>query len=221
MTEDVRDRIREAVVQLPKLQGKGVLVTGGFVLTAAHCLEWSGDGGMALVDHLARVETPSGASFMLRVAAVDLVADIAALVAPDNQQFPDDCEAFERWQDSVREVDLSLEFDKWCARLLPAGETVRFAVSCLTQEGVWQRGYLQRNAPGQLCAPSHQMTFIAPITSGTSGGPIVDGNGDLVGIVSNAAHARADGTTEGMQPIVRNALPRWVLDAIWEDGGKP
>jgi hypothetical protein len=46
--DQARARTRAATVQLPTKGGQGVLVPGGFVLTAAHCIDWSLDGGMAL-----------------------------------------------------------------------------------------------------------------------------------------------------------------------------
>src|SRR5262245_38143525 len=43
-------QVQLATVQIQKKGGRGVLVPGGFVLTAAHCVEWSPEGGMVLGD---------------------------------------------------------------------------------------------------------------------------------------------------------------------------
>ena len=69
-----------ATVRLTKKGGCGVLVPGGFILTAAHCVEWSATGGMALGDYcMEPVETRQGAKFMVSVCAVEPVPAYVAL----------------------------------------------------------------------------------------------------------------------------------------------
>src|SRR5579862_4192191 len=73
-------RVEAATVRLPEKGGCGVLVPGGFILTATHCIEWSGTGGMVLGDvYPTSIETASGAKFRVDVAACEPVADIAVL----------------------------------------------------------------------------------------------------------------------------------------------
>lgn len=98
-------RIEQATVQLPKRGGRGVLVAGGYILTAAHCVGWSHEGGMALGDHyLEEVRTRDGRAFRLEVAAVEPVADVAVLAEPDNLY--EDQVAFGRWQRDAAAVPL-------------------------------------------------------------------------------------------------------------------
>jgi hypothetical protein len=48
MTKTQITRVINATVRLKGRGGQGVLVTGGFILTAAHCMELSLDGGLGL-----------------------------------------------------------------------------------------------------------------------------------------------------------------------------
>jgi len=78
------DRIVAATVQLPKRGGQGVLIRGGLVMTAAHCIEWNADGGMAMGDwQVETVETACGKSFRMHPVFVEPRSDIALLGAPD------------------------------------------------------------------------------------------------------------------------------------------
>src|SRR5262245_62003024 len=94
--EKAQARVAAATVWLPKMRGQGVLVPGGFILTAAHCIEWSREGRMALGEHFTeRVETADGRKFVAAVVAAEPVSDIAVLGPADPQRMLDDCEAFE------------------------------------------------------------------------------------------------------------------------------
>jgi hypothetical protein len=42
--------VQEATVHIEGLRGSGILVRGGFVVTATHCIRWDGRGKMALGD---------------------------------------------------------------------------------------------------------------------------------------------------------------------------
>src|SRR5260221_2969585 len=100
-------RVADATVQLTRLGGQGVLVPGGFILTAAHCVDWTVKGNSMgiLGDHfLESIETRSGAKFRVRPCAVEPVSDIAALGEPDNQELAEDCEAFETWRAKTKAI---------------------------------------------------------------------------------------------------------------------
>ena len=108
MNERARNLVEAATVRLPEAGGQGVLVPNGYVLTAAHCVTWNPEGGMALGDfHLERFETRTGAQFMGSICAVEAVADIAALNAPDSQTFSKWADAFESFCEATSPVPLS------------------------------------------------------------------------------------------------------------------
>lgn len=59
-------------------QMTGVHVPGELILTATHCIDWSGTGGMVLGDEYPTdIETASGVKFRAGVCACDPVSDIA------------------------------------------------------------------------------------------------------------------------------------------------
>ncbi len=195
LSDDVRQAIEAATVRLPDLGGQGVLVTGGLILTACHCVKWNGDGRMALGDHfVTEIETRQGERLRATPLAVEPVADIAVLGALDNQAFSKDALAFEDWCERTGAVRVA--HDDY-----PLFE--EHPVYVLTHTGPWIRG------PVQLCrddAPVLSLQTDQPIKGGTSGGPIVDGAGRLVGVVSIAS----DDGDGGMCPRPHLALPVWV-----------
>lgn len=215
-----RSRVEAATVRLTKLGGQGVLVRGGFVLTATHCIEWSGSGGMVLGDfYLEPIVTKSGAAFSLTPCAADAVSDLAVLVAPDRAEFPQDCDRFEVWEENAEPLELSGAFEQWCQGAIapredgaPMQQWETFAVHCLTHTGRWVSGQAKR-LQGGLQGPQTWVHLSEPIEGGTSGGPIVDNAGALVGVISHTSEVDP-GTSDGEQPVAIYALPAWLLKRV-------
>src|SRR5215813_1467096 len=101
------------MVRLPSRGGLGIIVTGldeypGFVVTAAHCIDWSAEGGMALGDYYTeRIRTATGQNLIVQVRAVEPVADVAVLGALEDQGSPD-AEAFEAFCATIKPVPLAI-----------------------------------------------------------------------------------------------------------------
>ena len=205
LTEEIRRLVENATVRLPATGGQGVLVEGGVILTAAHCIEWDGHGAMVLGDHfLTDVTTRDGRAHQVAPLAVEPVTDIAVLGALDGQTFYDKCEAFEEWCEQTPGVRVGrVEYPLFTP----------IPVYVLSHEGGWLPGTVQQ------CREEAQMLaleMILPIKSGTSGGPIVDGSGALLGIVSNAGGSDAveAGGRSGNCPRPHLALPVWVCRTV-------
>lgn len=199
LSDDTRQAIEAATVRLPDMGGQGVLVTGGLFLTACHCVKWNGDGGMALGDHIVmEIETRQGERLRATPLAAEPVADIAVLGALDNQMFSKDALAFEDWCESTGGVRVAHDDH-------PLFE--EHPVYVLTHTGPWIRGTVQ------LCrddAPMLALKTDPPIEGRTSGGPIVDGAGRLVGVVSNGG----DDGDGGRCPRPHMALPVWLAQQV-------
>lgn len=226
MNTNVKQSIEAATVKLLRMYrgkyrpiGRGVLVPGGFVLTAAHNVRWSVDGRMAGGgSHVEVVETCNGERFAMAVTAVEPVADIAVLEAMDDQAAPDDAEAFDNWCDSTEPVPIS-------RRLNSATTSSRLSVQAalrnsedglyiLTHTSGWLRGAVFLNPHTLRRRGDLRLDVEAPILKGTSGSPIVDSSGELVGLVSTAKVVPQGEPTIGRMPFAFRALPRWVSAEI-------
>ena len=184
---------------------QGVLVAGNFIVTAAHCVQWTATGDMALADdeYIAFALTPTCAKFILKVVAVEPASDIAVLATPDYQTFADDADAFEDWCEATKPVRL-------CPRGPDPGDSVEARV--LTRDGTWVRATAVRSAFAQVDGRV-RVEYDEPIAGGTSGGPIVTPDGQLLGVVSYTGEVM-DGPCDGMVPLARLALPQWVLERV-------
>ena len=214
--------VREATVRLPKTGGRGVLVPGGFVVTAAHCIEWDGHGRMALGDTFpTKIVTAGGQDLVLEVYAAEPVSDVALLGPVDPQRRPADADAFDAWQERT----VSARVRGWIAlteaerRRVLAKERADFQahrrsrpfrrsihVHLLTLKHKWISGTASHHGLNLPPGTAHIATE-QPIEGGMSGGPIVDGQGRLVGVVSNGTH-------DGTMPILGQALPAWAWSQI-------
>lgn len=201
-----RTRIEKAtfIVHSSKGQGQGVLVEGGFVFTAAHCVDFTLTGGMALGDHcLHHVETSDGSQLALSLLAVEPISDLAVLGPPDNQTFEDEYDEFERVYDQT--PSLSLDVREHEVKML-------FDIHIFTPKKTWLDGKAMLTQPG---AKLIVVNTNEPIEGGTSGGPIVNEHGELVAVVSHSCSV-AGGDT---QPYLCRALPVWTLSQITGKSG--
>jgi S1-C subfamily serine protease len=197
MEESVRRQVEAATVKLTGAGGQGVLVSGGFVLTAMHCMGWDGTAGLVLGDHHAvAVQTHDGTKFRLQPWFADVVSDMGALGETD-----EDWESFEEWREKVKAVPIrSWKPVPWAP---PMSEPESLAVHVLSHEGTWISGKVTNysNRPNA----SISLETDQPIKGGTSGGPVVDDDGLLVGVISWSSGQ------EGSIPVACLSLPPWVL----------
>jgi hypothetical protein len=163
MSPKRRSVIENATV-VTSTRGQGVLIPGGFILTAAHCIKWNGDGGMAMGDYfIEEVKTKSGALLRVAPLAVDPVSDIAVLGALDNQEFFKDVEAFENWREATEAVPLRMGDPD-------TGRPINARV--LSHRGHWIKAIVTRH--GLEVRSTIALKSENQIEGGTSGGPVVD-----------------------------------------------
>ena len=222
------ERVARATVRLRETGGRGVLVPGGFVVTAAHCINWDGHGGMVLGDpYLTKIVTASGEELVLQVHAVEPVSDVAVLGPIEIQERLSDLLAFEAWSEQTRpapvrrwvpvtERDLRRVRTKMLADPRAGRKSPRFkrsiGVYVLDLKNRWIPGTAS-HYPLDLSSGSAWLSATEPIKGGMSGGPVVDLQGRLVGLVSN-------GTDGGTMPVLTQALPAWAWVQMTRRSGR-
>jgi S1-C subfamily serine protease len=145
-----------------------------------------------------RIETKEGLLLSMQVVAAEPVADIAVLAEPNNQAYYHEADAFRKFCKATAGVLIRSEE-------LPLDEPVN--VHILTHENEWIAASATR-LPGGIVSIDSK----SPIRGGTSGGPVVDDSGHLVGVISHASEGDQD--CVGAIPVVFQALPRWLSDRI-------
>ncbi len=163
LQQEVRKRVEQATVTInvnsPKSRARGIVVSGRFVLTAAHCVPWGGEGCVAedlREEYKFEIEDSNGNKHEARVCAAETVVDIAALKVPAAFQPVAHLE--------IGEVDASPQFP----------------VFIFTHERNWIEG----NAVGIDGYHCLHIQTNRPIRDETSGSAAVNDEGKVIGIVS-------------------------------------
>ena len=203
LSENIATRAAAAIVDFPNKGGRGVLVDGNLILTAAHCINYQIDGAMVLQEDgewNEEIETGVGG---LRVApvAVEAVSDLAVLGSMDRQDFTEDAERFDKFCEASSSVPICKE------EFLPFEE---FHVYVYDLKKAWIPAAVVQ---ASKYSPALWIAADGKIEPGMSGGPIVNRSGELVAI-----HAHSFGTvgTDGQSNIRGRgsrphlAAPAWV-----------
>jgi Trypsin-like peptidase domain len=224
----VAARVERAVVRLPRRGGQGVLVAGGLVVTAAHCIGWTAEGAMAYGDPTPEKIEYGGRELVADVVAVEPCADIAVLGVLDGQVFPDEADAFEAWCEGTAPVRLYTEDLPPEASTPPRGmlrsmwlrhrPSIHIPAHILTHDKGWVRArvkQIRRDAKGLAIEAEER------IQGGTSGGPVIASDGRLLGVISRAGETfTMRGEFEGLTPFYvprpDRSLPVWVVSRIRE-----
>ena len=213
MDDTIRNRIELATVTVIKadeadIKGRGFVVHGGYILTAAHCVPWNGDGLMALdIPFHVTVVTPHGQRITGRVVAVEPVSDIAVIGSPDCQAFYAESNTFDDFVESGERLIV-------CDDEYPFGEW--FPVHVFTHECEWISGKaMYKGDASTLCFQTRPT-----IPNGTSGSIFVNDRGEVVGIVSSSTETNGDEPSSGTCGRPCQCLPVWILRAIKEDERK-
>jgi hypothetical protein len=189
---------------------RGFLVAGDnkhpMVFTAAHCLPRlppphpaSEESERTYHKLLGRL-VDDAPTVSAECIFVDPVADLAVLYRPDDETYVKEADAYDALVSGARS----------CFRIAPIRD--RCHVWLLTLDGRWERCHAELEG-------RESVTVIGEtdgMTAGASGSPIINADGDAVGLVS----ARTDdhGHPEYGQPYLIRSLNTYVLDAIGYEG---
>jgi len=212
LDEKYKNIVEKATISFEK-GGKGILVPGNLIITAAHCVNFNLDGFMCVLEEL----MPYGEQFFEKIItyskkeikviplAVEPVSDIAILSSLDGSRFEKE----------------SMDYDKFCEETQPVKlcfdeiiSNQEYPIYIFTHEFKWITGTaicLNKFLPYILCEMEE------PIHNGTSGSAIVNQMGELVGIVSIIQGEDELHMTTGREPYLLKALPAWILYLIQND----
>ena len=205
-------RVQRAIVNIPRLGGRGVLVRGGFIVTVAHCVGWTAEGWMALHEDprfYEKMEPSDGRSIIGSPVAVDPVSDIAVLGAVDSQVLPELADAFEQFCATARPVPLSLD-------QLTLGMSID-AYVFTHNKGVLPARVTQWSL-GTATLLAHTDILI---DGGTSGSPVVTPNGHLLGVYSAGGRAGERRVTSMGQSFVSILQCQFGWSVRWCRGSSP
>jgi hypothetical protein len=203
LEERIQRQVEKAIIEVLPKGCQGVLVTGEVILTAAHCVHFDIEGSMVLGDfYIEEIRTVHG-TMKGATLAVEPVADIAALGSPDSQEFGEEAEQFDSFCEKTKAVSLHVGNSE---------PFEPFPVYIHTHKGAWVTGTATQTSSD---AKALWIEADEQIEGGTSGSPIVNESGELVGIVSHTSLAReGESRSNGLAPRPHVTLPLWVCRRI-------
>lgn len=200
LSELNRERVARATVTLPAKGGRGAVVAGGYVITAAHCIDCMCDGSMraGANSQLVNIVTAVG-TLRVMVLAVEPVCDLAVLGSLGYQEFPEEFEAFEDFCEKISPLIVSQEeFDR----------DRKISVHICISKNNWIAGKAKQtsgNAPWTYIETEEQLK------GGSSGSPIVDESARLVGVVSFGIESPVESPFPASFPRPHLGLPAWLF----------
>ncbi len=196
------EHVESATVTLLKKGGQGVLVPGDLIITAAHCIDFNCEGGMALGEYFIEEIHTNRGNLKVTPLAVEPVSDIAVLGALDAQEAPGEVSDYNMFCEQTMAIPI-------CQREFQLFEKI--PVHVYTHNKTWIKGsVMQCQKEAELLS----VEFDEQIEPGTSGGPIINGSGELVGIVSHVSIINEGKKCEGSTPRPHLALPIWITNRI-------
>jgi len=203
-----KDDVVKATIDI-ETGGRGVLIQGDYIITAAHCIPppkhnsdmekyWmleSDYASLTIITVTARIKvTPY---------VIERIKDVAILGPMDDQIFPDESDKFTRFCEEVQPVSLwseDVELFK------------RFPIYVYNYDKKWVKGEAQQCTED---APQLAITTNKQVVGGASGGPVVNENGDLVGVISlSSICVGKNDKCVGMIPRPHMTLPVWIIRKI-------
>jgi hypothetical protein len=184
--------------------GQCVVVEGGHCITAAHCLNYPEESVKRFFTLLVLGECmlnrvwDDQCKILAAPLAIEPLSDVAVLGSPDYAALYDEAAAYDDFCERVQPVKLLRDIPE---------RRKEFAVWIRTHRGGWLEGAATYYNGGRFA-----YTTKTAIECGTSGGPIVNKRGELVGVVSHGGSKPfGGGLCRSTAPLIPMALPAWLL----------
>lgn len=201
LTDEQRKTIEQATVTIFTKEhgtGKGFVVPGGLIITAAHCVDY--DLNLMPGDDLQMTfEGYNGTRFSGVLEFYEPVSDVAVFAAIDAQRNPKLARQFEQFVESITPlvvVDLPAES--------------KFPVYVFSHERKWITGegfVYFGNTPSVMFTRTE-----SPVPCGTSGSPILNSRGEAISLVSVFADSEED--ADGSNPLILRCLSRRLAEIV-------
>lgn len=198
LSDTSKQTVEQATVTIndTPIPGQGVYVPGGYILTAAHCIELKPDRKGPVADHANINITAGGLRLKVFRFVWECNSNIAALGMLSPQVYKE-AAVYRKHFDQVEPVRLCAE--------LPAKP---FEVHIFTHQKTWISGTADHKG--------HSLWVHSdPLVCGgeNMGSPIVNNDGELVGVVAKDK-VEWKSRTQGINPVPSMALPVWILNKI-------
>ncbi|MBT7924460.1 MAG: trypsin-like peptidase domain-containing protein [Opitutae bacterium] len=211
LSKSLQHRVKNATVRMcgpTGEEGQGVYLGEEMILTAAHCLKSLNIWKPTIAPgekYIESLKTHDGKKLEMMVRSADVVKDVAVLIPWEEA----DDDAFGDFCDNTEPLPLCSDdfLKEYAGANTDDGGFREFRIHVFTHEDEFTTG------KASICSPcSDNISSKVPIKGGTSGGPIVNDNGELVGIVSQG---KEDGYGLGSpQPIPSLTLPVWAMKRL-------
>ncbi len=195
------------------------------------------DGSLALgYSPVGEIETREGKRLKVQPSAIDPFTDIAVLSALDWAETFDEEVAFDEFCNSTPAVSMfrgKLRRDMKTRELIPRWATDRsgeliatkgeysktihskpFKIYIPSHKGHWITGQAKQNQMQDAFGHLVIFDLDPPIEGGTSGSPVVNYKGELIGIVSNSGGISGSPMTDGSIPFLPLVLPGYLWRRI-------
>ena len=200
LSKDIKARVTQATVELDETGGRGVLVEGDLIITAAHCIPVTEEMSPGQADNETLIKTSNGSQdIWVEILAAEPVVDIAAL-GGIRGHYPSGSDEGKR-------------FETFCENTTPLPICQRefefeFPIFIYDHKARWLTGKAERTRSRYL----HYIHLDQPtIERGASGSPVVNDTGELLGIVVR------EGAPPGffiLIPRPHLTLPVWVVKIL-------
>jgi len=197
--DEIFDKVKRAIVKIYKGKrfiGYGTIIEGEYILTAAHCVNSSKIVAPLFSDrYWVKVKTKIG-YINVSIEAMEVMCDIAILKAPIHEDLLADLILYNK----LIEETIPIEID-----CVDKEVNEEFDIFIHNRDGSWVPGTAKVHISSDQ--PMILITSSSKINPGASGSPIINLDGQIVGVLSNCTYG-------GIAPRPHITLPVYIVKQL-------